>query len=51
MFHISDTNLRLCDVVENVVWNFNILYTQLPLLYQDRIPNLIIDAYLDDRLI
>lgn len=49
--HISDTNLHLCDIVENGVRNFNILYTQLPLLYQDRIRNVILDIDTNDKLI
>jgi len=44
-------NLRFCDIVENGVWNFNMLYTQLPLLYQDQIRNVILDIDTDDKLI
>jgi hypothetical protein len=36
---------------ENGVWNFNILYTQLPSLYKERIHNITIDHDIDDKLV
>lgn len=49
--HISDTNFRLCDLMENGDWNFNKLYTQLPSFYQDCICSITIDHDTEDRLI
>jgi hypothetical protein len=49
--NISDTNLRLEDMFENEVWNFNMFYTQLPTLYKECIHNIIIDHDIDDKLI
>jgi hypothetical protein len=48
---ISDTDLRLCDLFENEVWNFNKLYTQLHSFYQDCIRSITIDSDVDDKLI
>jgi hypothetical protein len=44
---ISDTKLRLCDLFENEARNFNKLYTQLPLFYQDCISSITIDSDVD----
>ena len=49
--HISDTNLRLCDLWDNGDWHFNRLYTNLPSFYQDCIRSITIDHDTDDRLI
>jgi len=40
-YDIMDTNLCFGGMVENEVWNFNILYTQLPTLHKELIHNII----------
>jgi hypothetical protein len=51
IFALNVTNLRLCDIVENEVLNFNILYTQLHPFYQDYIHSINIGHDIDDKLI
>jgi hypothetical protein len=49
--NISDTSLRICDLLDNGDWNLNKLYTNLPSFYKDCIRSITIDYDTYDKLI